>query len=134
MWQDENSTTLTGAASIHAMLSGMVGGDTGTFACAQLNEMIGRMKWTWIEFTALVEGNFQSTNKKDWNRKALSSLKQGLTLMDTFITRFNMFQALAEYPEDQLIELLEQNANWQIVKRLILEKGCYTSVADFKRT
>ena len=46
--------------------------------------------------------------------------------MDIFITRFNMFQALAKYPEDQLIELLEQNANQQIVERLILEKGHYT--------
>ena len=44
-----------------------------------------------------------------------------------------MFQALAECPEDQLIELLEQNTNQQIVKRLILEKGCYTLVVDFKK-
>ena len=53
--------------------------------------------------------------------------------MDTFITRFDMFQALAQYPEDRLIELLEQNANQQIVERLILEKGHYMSVADFKK-
>ena len=53
--------------------------------------------------------------------------------MDTFITRFNMFQALAQYPEDRLIELLEQNANQQIVERLILEKGHYMSMADFKK-
>ena len=63
----------------------MVGGDTGTFAHAQLNKMIGEKKWTWQEFTALVEGNFQSSNEKDWNRKALSSLKQGSMPMDTFI-------------------------------------------------
>ena len=31
--------------------------------------------------------------------------------MDTFITRFDTFQALAQYPEDWLIELLEQNAD-----------------------
>ena len=110
-WQDENSTTLTGAASIHAVLSRMVGGDTSTFAHAQLNKMIREKKWTWQEFTALVKGNFQSSNKKDWNRKALSSLKQGSTPMDTFITRFDMFQALAQYPEDRLIELLEQTAD-----------------------
>ena len=95
MWQDENSAALTGAAGIHAMLSRMVGGDAGTFARARLNEMIGGKKWTWMEFTALVEGNFWSSNEKDWNRKALSSLKQGSTLMDTFITRFDTFQALA---------------------------------------
>ena len=74
-WQDENSTTLAGAASICTMLSRMVGGDAGTFAHAQLNKMIGGKKWTWMEFTALVEGNFRSSNEKDWNRKALSSLK-----------------------------------------------------------
>ena len=132
-WQNENFTALTGAAGICAILSRMVGGDAGTFACARLNEMIRGKKWTWQEFTTLVEGNFQSSNEKDWNRKALLSLKQGLTLMDMFITRFNTFQALAQYPEDQLIELLEQNANQQIVKRLILEKGCYMSVADFQK-
>ena len=52
---------------------------------------------------------------------------------DGHIPRFDMFQALAEYPEDQLLELLEQNADWQIVRRLILEKARYTSVADFKK-
>ena len=133
MWQDENSTALTGAASICAVLSRMVGGDADTFACAWLNEMIRGKKWTWQEFTALVEGNFWSSNEKDWNRRALLSLKQGLTPMDTFITRFNTFQALAQYPEDQLIELLEQNADQQIIKRLILEKGHYTTVVDFKK-
>ena len=51
----------------------MVGGDASTFARAQLNAMIGGKKWTWQEFTALVEGNFQSSNEKDWNRKAVIS-------------------------------------------------------------
>ena len=90
-WQDENSATLAGAADICTVLSRMVGGDASTFACARLNDMIGGKKWTWTEFTAMVEGNFWSSNEKDWNRKALSSLKQGSTLMDTFITRFNTF-------------------------------------------
>ena len=71
VWQDENSTTLAGAAGIHTMLSSMVGGDAGTFAGTRLNEMIGGKKLTWQEFTALVEGNFQSSNEKDWNRKAV---------------------------------------------------------------
>ena len=63
----------------------------------------------------------------------MSSLKQGSTPIDTFIRRFDTFQALAQYPEDQLIELLEQNADQQIVKMLILEKGYYTTVVDFKK-
>ena len=132
-WQDENSTALAGAAGICTILSRMVGRDAGTFACAQLNEMIREKKWTWQEFTALVEGNFRSSNEKDWNWKALLSLKQGSTPMDMFITRFDMFQALAQYPEDRLIELLEQNADWQIVERLVLEKGYYMAVVDFKK-
>ena len=132
-WQDENSATLAGAAGIHAMLSRMVGRNASTFAHAQLNEMIGGKKWTWTEFITLVKGNLQSTNEKDWNRKALSSMKQGSTPMDTFIIRFDTFQALAEYSEDWLIELLKQHTNQQIVERLILEKGCYMSVADFKK-
>ena len=111
----------------------MVGKDAGTFAYAQLNKMIREKKWTWEEFTTLVKGNFWSTNEKDWNRKALLSLKQGLTLMDMFITRFDMFQALAKYLEDWLIKLLEQNTDQQIAERLILEKGCYMSVVDFKK-
>ena len=43
-WQDENSAALAGTASVCTMLSRMVGGDTGTFAPAQLNEMIGGKK------------------------------------------------------------------------------------------
>ena len=105
-------------AGIHAVLSRMVGRDTSTFACAWLNEMIGGKKWTWQEFTTLVKENFQSINEKDWNRKAFSSLRLGSTSMKTFITRFNTFQALAKYPKDQLIELLEQNVNQQIVETL----------------
>ena len=132
-WQNENAAALAGTASICTVLSRMIGGDAGTFACARLNEMIRGKKWTWEEFMTLVKGNFQSTNEKDWNRTALLSLKQGLTPMDMFITRFDMFQALAQYPEDWLIELLEQNADWQIIKRLILEKGHYTSVVDFQK-
>ena len=50
-----------------SVLSRMVGGDAGTFAHAWLNEMIGGKKWTWQEFTALVEGNFWFSNEKDWN-------------------------------------------------------------------
>ena len=57
-WQDENPATLTGEAGICAMLSRMVGRDAGTFAHAQLNEMIRGKKWTWQEFTTLVEENF----------------------------------------------------------------------------
>ena len=110
-WQDKNSTTLAGVASICAMLSRMVGGDAGTFACAQLNEIIRGKRWTWQEFTTLVEGNFWSTNEKDWDRKALLSLRQGSTPMDMFIIRFNTFQVLTKYPEDWLIELLEQNTD-----------------------
>ena len=53
--------------------------------------------------------------------------------MDTFITRLNMFQAPAQYPEDWLIELLEQNADRQIVESLILEKCHYMAVVDFKK-
>ena len=53
--------------------------------------------------------------------------------MNTFIIKFNTFQALAKYPEDWLIELLEQNADRQIIKRLILEKGHYMLVVDFKK-
>ena len=97
VWQDENSAALAEIASICAMLSRMVGGDASTFACAWLNKIIGGKRWTWQEFTALVKGNFWSTNEKNWNRKALLSLRQGSTPMDTFITRFNMFQALTEY-------------------------------------
>ena len=66
-WQDENSTALTGAAGICAILSRMVGRDASTFACAWLNEMIGGKKWMWQEFTTLVKGNLQSSNEKDWN-------------------------------------------------------------------
>ena len=54
------------------MLSRMVGRDAGTFARAQLKKMIRGKKWTWTEFTTLVEGNFWSTNEKDWNRKTTS--------------------------------------------------------------
>ena len=132
-WQNENSAALTGAAGIRAVLSRMVGGDAGTFTHARLNEMIRGKSGLGKSSPLWSKAILWSTNEKDWNRKTLLSLRQGSTPMDIFITRFDMFQALAKYPENWLIELLEQNADWQIIKRLILEKGCYTSVVDFKK-
>ena len=73
VWQDENSTALTGAAGICAMLSRMVGGDAGTFACARLNEMIGGKKWTWQEFTTLVKGTSSPQMKRTGTGKLCHS-------------------------------------------------------------
>ena len=85
--------------------------------------MIGGKKWTCAEFTTLVKGNFWSTNEKDWNRKALLSLKQGSTLMDTFITRFNTFQALMtnEYKSTVRKEVTEMKYWLNMIVTMILD-------------
>ena len=63
-----------------------------------------RKKWTWQKFTALVEGNFWSTNEKDWNRKALSSLRQGFcyspthwNYISTDLANFSLFFILSDH-------------------------------------
>ena len=49
-----------------------------------------------------------------------------------FLLKFENYALLADYDDTQQIELLEQNADKEIVLHLILEKGCYASLHLFK--
>ena len=51
--------------------------------------------------------------------------------MEVFLLKFENY-TLADYDETQQIELLQQNADKEIVSRLILEKGSYTFLDTFK--
>ena len=48
--------------------------------------------------------------------------------MDAFLVKFEKYALLADYNDTRQIELLEQNTDKEIVSRLILEKGHYTSI------
>ena len=52
--------------------------------------------------------------------------------MEAFLLKFENYTLLADYDETRQIELLEQNADKEIVSRLILEKGRYTFLDTFK--
>ena len=52
--------------------------------------------------------------------------------MEAFLLKFENYALLVEYDETRQIELLEQNADKEIVSRLILEKGRYTFLDTFK--
>ena len=52
--------------------------------------------------------------------------------MEAFLLKFENYALLADYDETWQIELLEQNADKEIVSRLILEKGRYTFLDTFK--
>ena len=132
-WQHENETALPDKKAISAVLSHMVGGSAGDFARGHLNAILrGRGEEDWDDFMVLVEKHFRSTNEKDQNQLALRNLKQKGHPMDAFLLKFENYALLADYNDTQLIELLEQNADKEIVSHLILEKGCYASLLLFK--
>ena len=107
----------------------MVGGSAGNFTRGHLNAILrGVGEEDWDDFTVLVKKHFRSTNEKDQNWLALRNLKQKGHPMDVFLLKFENYTLLADYDDTQQIELLEQNTDKEIVSRLILEKGHYTSV------
>ena len=52
--------------------------------------------------------------------------------MEAFLLKFENYALLADYDETRQIELLEQNADREIVLHLILEKGRYMFLDTFK--
>ena len=111
----------------------MVGGRAGDFARSQLNTILrGVGETDWDDFSTLVEKHFRSTNEKDQNQLALRNLKQKEHPMDAFLLKFENYTLLADYDETRQIELLEQNADKEIVSHLILEKGRYKFLDTFK--
>ena len=132
-WQHENTTALHDQKAISAMLSCMVGGRASDFARSQLNAILrGVGETDWDDFSTLVKKHFRSTNEKDQNWLALWNLKQKEQPMEVFLLKFENYTLLADYDETRQIELLEQNADKEIISRLILEKGCYTFLDTFK--
>ena len=94
----------------------MVGGRAGNFARSQLNAILrGVGETDWDDFSRLIEKHFRSTNKKDQNRLALWNLKQKDHPMEAFLLKFENYALLADYDETRQIELLEQNADKEIV-------------------
>ena len=77
--------------------------------------------------------HFRSTNEKDQNWLFLWNMKQKEHHRDTFLPKFENYVLLADYNNEWLIELLETNTDKDIVMRLILEKGCYMSLQQFKQ-
>ena len=115
------------------MLSHMVAGSDSDFTGGHLNAILrGVGEEDWNDFTVLVEKHFRSTNEKDQNQLALQNLKQKGHPMDTFLLKFENYALLADYADTRQIELLEQNADKEIVSHLILEKGHYASLHQFK--
>ena len=132
-WWHENQTALPDKKAISAMLFRMVGGSTGDFTRGHLNAILrGRGEEDWDDFTVLVKKHCRSTNERDQNRLALRNLKQKGHPMDAFLLKFENYTLRVDYDETQQIELLEQNADEEIVMHLILEKGCYTFLNAFK--
>ena len=132
-WIAENSAALPTNKAILAVLSCMVGSTAGDFAHSHLNALLrGTGPRTWPAFTELVEKHFQSTNEVDQNHAWIRDLKQKNHPMEAFLLKFENYALLANYADVQLIELLEANADREIVSHLILEKGRYTDLDLFK--
>ena len=101
------------------MPSRMVGGRASNFTRSQLNAILrGAGETDWDDFSDLVEKHFRSTNEKDQNWLTLRNLKQKGHPMEAFLLKFKNYALLVDYNKARQIELLEQNADKEIVTLL----------------
>ena len=131
-WIAENSATLPADTAILAVLSRMVGGMAGDFACGHLNALLrGTGPRMWLAFAELIEKHFWLTNEVDQNYAWIHDLKQKNHPMEVFVFKFENYALLGNYEDVWLIEL-EANTDQAIMFCLILEKGRYTNLDPFK--
>ena len=85
-WIAENSAALPADKAIPVVLSHMVSGTAGDFACSHLNTLLRRTgPRTWPAFAELIEKHFQLTNEVDQNRAWIRDLKQKNHPMEAFL-------------------------------------------------
>ena len=132
-WQSENHLAMPANTDkpVHAVLSRLKGSKAGSFARTHLEIMNTGGMYTWGQLCGKLENLFRPANQKDWARKKLRELKQGMMLIDEWIIKFETYSQLAQLNQGQLIDIIEQNIDPTIIQKIIKEDTRPTDLADY---
>ena len=116
---------------VRAVLSCLEGPKAGSFARTRLEMLNGGAPYTWTCMCAELEELFCLANQKDWARKKLRELKQGRMTIDKWIIKFQTYSQAAQLDQGQLVDIIEQNIDSSIIRKIIEEDTRPTDLADY---
>ena len=121
-WQAKNHLAMPANTDkpVHAVLSRLEGPKAGSFARMHLEILNSGIAYTWAWICGELEGLFHPANQKDWAQKKLRKLKQG-----------RMTSQSARFNQGQLIDIIEQNIDPSIIRKIIEEDTRPTDPADY---
>ena len=132
-WQAENHLAMPTNMDkpVHAVLSHLEGPKAGSFARTCLEMLNSETTYMWTHMCMKLEELFRPANQKDWARKKLRELKQGRMTIDEWIIKFQTYSQAAQFDQGQLIDIIEQNIDSSIIRKIIEEDTRPTDPADY---
>ena len=133
VWQSENHLTMPSNTDkpVCAVLSCLQGPKARSFARTHLEILNAGGVYTWGQLSGELENLFWPANQKDSARKKLRELKQGRIPIDEWIIKFKTYSQLAQLNGAQLIDIIEQNIDPTIIRKIIKEDTRPTDLADY---
>ena len=132
-WQAENHLAMPGNMDklIRAVLSRLEGPKAGSFARTRLEMLNTGMAYMWAQLCRELEELFRPANQTDWAWKKLRELKQERLLIDEWIIKFQTYSQSTQLSLGQLIDVIEQNIDPSIIRKIIEDDTRPTDLADY---
>ena len=132
-WQSENHLVMPANTDkpVRAVLSCLQGPKAGSFARTHLEILNAGGTYRWGQLCGELENLFRPANQKDWARKKLRELKQGRMPIDKWIIKFETYSQPTQLNQGQLIDIIEQNIDPTIMRKIIEEDTRPTDLADY---
>ena len=116
---------------VRAVLSRLEGPKAGSFARTRLEILNSGTAYTWACMCSELEELFHPANQKDWARKKLRELKQGRMTINEWIIKFQTYSQATQLNQGQLVDIIEQNIDLSIIRKIIKEDTCPMDLADY---
>ena len=87
--------------------------------------------YTWAQLCREMEELFRPANQKDWARKKPREFKQGCLPIDEWIIKFQTYSQSAQLNSGQLIDIIEQNIDPSIIRKIIEDDTRPTDLTDY---
>ena len=116
---------------VRAILSRLAGPKAGSFARTRLEILNGGGTYTWAQLCQELEELFRPANQKDWAWKKIRELKQERMPIDEWIIKFQTYSQAAQLNHGQLVDVIEQNIDPSIIRKIIEEDTCPTDPAIY---
>ena len=132
-WRTENHLTMPSNTDkpVRTVLSRLAGPKARSFARTRLEILNAGGAYTWTQHCRELEELFRPANQKDWARKKLRELKQGRMPIDEWIIKFQTYSQSAQLNQGQLVDIIEQNIDPSIIRKIIEEDTHPTDLAIY---